>query len=62
MGFPLNGKVAEITGGSRDIGRTTALGFALAGTDVVVVSRKIADLCKVADEISAIGRKSLAAS
>ena len=60
MEFSLAGKVALITGGSRGIGRATALEFARAGADVVVASRKIEDLEKVAEEIRGMGRKSLA--
>ena len=59
-GFSLEGKVALVTGGSRGIGRATALGFAQAGADVAVTSRKLPDLEAVADEIKALGRKSLA--
>ena len=58
--YRLDGKVAIITGGSRGIGRAIALGFAEAGSDVIVSSRKLPDLQKVADEISALGRRSLA--
>ena len=60
MDFSLEGKVALVTGGSRGIGEATALGFARAGADVVVASRKIDELEKVADKIRAEGRKSLA--
>jgi len=56
----LAGKVALITGGSRGIGRATALAFADAGADVIVSSRKLPDLEKVAEEIKGMGRKSLA--
>jgi NAD(P)-dependent dehydrogenase (short-subunit alcohol dehydrogenase family) len=58
--FSLEGKVALITGGSRGIGYATALGLARAGADVVVSSRKLPDLEKVAEEIQGLGRKSLA--
>jgi NAD(P)-dependent dehydrogenase (short-subunit alcohol dehydrogenase family) len=58
--FSLDGKVALISGGSRGIGKATALGFAEAGADVVVASRKLPDLEEVAGEIRKLGRKSLA--
>lgn len=58
--FSLKDKVALVTGGSRGIGKAIALGFAEAGADVVVSSRKLEDLEKVAKEIGEKGRKSLA--
>lgn len=60
MDFSLEGKVALVTGGSRGIGRSSALGLAQAGADVVVASRKLPDLEKVAVEIRRLGRRSLA--
>jgi len=56
----LEGKVAVVTGGSRGIGRAISVGFAEAGADVVVASRTIADLEKVAQQIEALGRRALA--
>jgi dehydrogenase/reductase SDR family protein 4 len=58
--YRLDGKVAVITGGSRGIGRAIALGFAEAGADIVVASRKLPGLEAVAGEIASQGRRSLA--
>ncbi len=58
----LKGKVALITGGSRGIGRSIALQFADAGADVIVSSRKLPDLEKVAEEIKQKGVRSLPVS
>jgi NAD(P)-dependent dehydrogenase (short-subunit alcohol dehydrogenase family) len=56
----LAGKVALVTGGSRGLGRSMALGFADAGADVIVASRKIENCQAVAREIEAKGRSALA--
>ena len=58
--YDLTGKVALVTGGSRGIGAATAKMLARAGADVAISSRKLPDLEKVADEIRALGRRSLA--
>lgn len=57
--FLLSGKVAIVTGGSRGIGRSIALGLAEAGADIVLASRKLPDLEATAQEISRMGRKAL---
>lgn len=58
--FSLEGKVAVVTGGSRGIGEATALGFARAGADVVVTSRKLPELERVAQAVEDLGQKSMA--
>ncbi|MBI2906663.1 MAG: glucose 1-dehydrogenase [Chloroflexi bacterium] len=58
--FSLDGRVAIVTGGSRGIGKAIAVGLAEAGADIVVASRKLPDLEAVANEISSLGRRSLA--
>jgi NAD(P)-dependent dehydrogenase (short-subunit alcohol dehydrogenase family) len=60
--FDLAGKVALVTGGSRGLGRAMALGFADAGADVVIASRKL-DACRAAAlEVESRGRRALAVS
>lgn len=56
----MKGKVALVSGASRGIGEASALAFADAGADVVVASRKLPDLEKVAAKIKAKGVRSLA--
>ncbi|MDQ1430409.1 MAG: hypothetical protein QOF40_1011 [Actinomycetota bacterium] len=56
------GKVVVVTGGSKGLGRAMALGFAAAGADVVVASRKLEPCEAVADEVRALGRRALAVS
>jgi NAD(P)-dependent dehydrogenase (short-subunit alcohol dehydrogenase family) len=56
----MTGKVAVITGGSRGIGRAVAEGFAIAGADVVIASRKLENCETAAREIEvATGRRAL---
>ena len=59
MNLSLDNKVALVTGASRGIGQAIATGLAQSGADVIIASRKIADLEKVAEEIRKTGRKCL---
>lgn len=56
----MSGKVVLITGGSRGMGREMALGFAEAGADVAITSRKAESCESVAKEIEAMGRRAFA--
>jgi NAD(P)-dependent dehydrogenase (short-subunit alcohol dehydrogenase family) len=55
----LDGKVAVVVGGSSGIGKTIALGLAKGGADVVASARRIELVKELADEIEALGRRSL---
>jgi NAD(P)-dependent dehydrogenase (short-subunit alcohol dehydrogenase family) len=58
--FDLSGKVAIVTGAGRGLGRAIALGLAQHGADIVAVSRTVAEVEKLAAEVTALGRKALA--
>lgn len=60
--FDLTGKTAIVIGGSGGIGQVLALGLAQAGADVAVASRSLEKLQPVGDQISTLGRKTLAVS
>jgi NAD(P)-dependent dehydrogenase (short-subunit alcohol dehydrogenase family) len=55
--FDLSGRIALVTGGTRGLGRAMVTGFARAGADIIVSSRK-QDACdRVAEELTALGRR-----
>ncbi len=51
--FSLRGKVALVTGGGRGIGKFIATGFAEAGADLILVSRKMKNLENTAKSLYA---------
>jgi len=55
----LVGKIAVVVGGSSGIGRVIALGLAEGGADVVSSARRVDMVNALADEIEALGRRSL---
>jgi NAD(P)-dependent dehydrogenase (short-subunit alcohol dehydrogenase family) len=60
--FDFSGKIALVTGGSRGLGYQMVKAFAERGADVIIVSRKLENCEKVADECRALGRRALALS
>lgn len=56
----LSGRTALVTGGGRGIGRHLALGLAEAGADVIVASRKQANLDETVHRIEQEGRRAWA--
>ncbi|MCU1320370.1 MAG: short-chain dehydrogenase/reductase [Acidobacteriaceae bacterium] len=57
--FDLTGQVAVVTGASRGLGQHFGRALAKAGADLIVTSRKIADLEPFVAEIEALGRKAI---
>ena len=61
MGFSIDGKIALVTGGGRDIGRACCLELAANGADVVVNYHSSAESAgQTVVEIEALGRRALA--
>ena len=58
--FDMTGKTVLVTGGSRGLGRGLVQGFAEAGADVAIVSRKLESCEAAAREIEALGVRAFA--
>jgi len=58
----LKGQVAIVTGGGRGIGRATALELARLGADIVIADLDQAGAKRTAEEVAALGCRSLALS
>jgi NAD(P)-dependent dehydrogenase (short-subunit alcohol dehydrogenase family) len=58
--FSLEGKVAIVTGGSRGIGRSIAVGLAEHGADVAIAARKPEALAEAVEAVSRSGRRAIA--
>ena len=57
--FDLTGRVAVVVGGTSGIGRALALGLAMAGADVVATGRRRDLVGSVAQDIAALGRRTV---
>jgi NAD(P)-dependent dehydrogenase (short-subunit alcohol dehydrogenase family) len=58
--FRLEGKKAFVTGGSRGIGKSVAMGLAEAGADIAIVARGLAAAEETAHEIERLGVRAIA--
>jgi NAD(P)-dependent dehydrogenase (short-subunit alcohol dehydrogenase family) len=58
--FNLSGQTAIVTGTSRGLGQAFARALAQAGADLILTSRKRADLSAFVTEVESMGRKAIA--
>lgn len=58
-GLSLEGKRALVFGGTSGLGKSIAVGLAEAGADVVPVSRRAAEVARIAADIRVLGRRTL---
>jgi NAD(P)-dependent dehydrogenase (short-subunit alcohol dehydrogenase family) len=56
LNYDFTGKVVVITGGSRGLGHAMALGFAAAGANLAIASRKLDSCEATVREVRALGR------
>jgi 3-oxoacyl-[acyl-carrier protein] reductase len=56
----IQGEISLVTGAGRGIGRAIALRFAREGADLILAGRTMRDLESVREEITALGRQTLA--
>ena len=57
--FDLTGKTAVVTGASRGLGQYLGRALARAGADLIITSRRLADLTPFKEEIESLGRTAL---
>lgn len=57
--FDLSGEVAIVTGASRGLGQYMSRALVRSGADVVITSRRVADLRTTERELTALGRRAL---
>jgi len=57
--FSLQDQVAIVTGGSRGIGRSIAVGLAEHGADIVIAARKPEDIAQAIEAVEATGRRAI---